>query len=192
MKWGYIFLVGICLCGAISCSKSPAEQKQSILALREMSDLVTVEYVVTKIIKANDNQTWYKAGDRKILMSCRASIKAGIDLSAIQADNISLTNKSITLQIPPAKIIALDMPAENIVVEYQDIDLFRSPFKAGERDALAAQAETQIRSGTEAMGILQTAEANAKQMLTDFLKRLGYTDIIIQTASNQSNNNKKD
>jgi Protein of unknown function (DUF4230) len=192
MKWGYIFLVGICLCGAISCSKSPAEQKQSILALREMSDLVTVEYVVTKIIKANDNQTWYKAGDRKILMSCRASIKAGIDLSAIQADNITLTNKSITLQIPPAKIIALDMPAENIVVEYQDIDLFRSSFKAGERDALAAQAEAQIRSGTEAMGILQSAEANAKQVLTDFLKRLGYTDIIIQTASNQLNNNKKD
>jgi Protein of unknown function (DUF4230) len=192
MKWGYIFLVGICLCGAISCSKSPAEQKQSILALREMSDLVTVEYVVTKIIKANDNQTWYKAGDRKILMSCRASIKAGIDLSAIQADNINLTDKSITLQIPPAKIIALDMPAENIVVEYQDIDLFRSPFKAGERDALAAQAEAQIRSGTEAMGLLQSAEANAKQVLTDFLKRLGYTDIIIQTASNQLNNNKKD
>lgn len=192
MKWRYIFFIGLCLCGAMGCSKSPAEQKQSILALREMSDLVTVEYVVTKIIKANDNQTWYKAGDRKILMSCRASIKAGIDLSAIQADNINLTNKSITLQIPPAKIIALDMPAENIVVEYQDIDLFRSPFKAGERDALAAQAEAQIRSGTEAMGILQSAEANAKQVLTDFLKRLGYTDITIQTAANQSNNNKKE
>jgi Protein of unknown function (DUF4230) len=192
MKWGYIFFIGICLLGVGSCGKSPAEQKLSILALREMSDLVTVEYVVTKIIKANDNQTWYKAGDRKILMSCRASIQAGIDLSAIQADNINLTNKSITLQIPPAKIIALDMPAENIVVEYQDIDLFRSPFKAGERDALAAQAEAQIRSGAEVMGILQSAEANAKQVLTDFLKRLGYTDIIVQTAANQLNNNKKD
>lgn len=183
MKWGYIFFIGICLLGIAGCGKSPAAQKQSILALREMSDLVTVEYVVTKIIKANDNQTWYKAGDRKILMSCRASIKAGIDLSAIQPESIEATNKSVVLTIPPAKIIALDMPAENIVVEYQDIDLFRSPFKAGERDALAAQAEAQIRSGVEAMGILQAAEDNAKQVLTDFLSRLGYQNITIRSGN---------
>jgi hypothetical protein len=192
MKRGYIFLVWVCLCCLGGCGKSPAEQKQSILAIREMSDLVTVEYVVTKIIKANDDKTWYKAGDRKILMSCRASLKAGIDLSAIQADNINLNKKSITLQIPPAKIISLDMPAENIVVEYQDIDLFRSPFKAGERDALAAQAEAQIRSGAEAMGIVQTAETNAKQFLNNFLERLGYTDITILTADTPIANPKKD
>jgi hypothetical protein len=192
MKRGYIFLVWVCLCSLGGCGKSPAEQKQSILAIREMSDLVTVEYVVTKIIKANDDKTWYKAGDRKILMSCRASLKAGIDLSAIQADNINLSNKSITLQIPPAKIISLDMPAENIVVEYQDIDLFRSPFKAGERDALAAQAEAQIRSGAEAMGILQTAETNAKQFLNNFLERLGYNDITLLTAGTPIANPKKD
>lgn len=192
MKWGYIFLVGICLLGTGGCGKSPAEQKQSILALREMSDLVTVEYVVTKIIKANDNQTWYKAGDRKILMSCRASIKAGIDLSAIQAENINLNSEQITLQIPAAKIISLDMPAENIVVEYQDIDLFRSPFKAGERDALAAQAEAQIRSGVEAMGILQSAEDNAKQFLHNFLQQLGYNDITIITAGSSTQKPQKD
>jgi hypothetical protein len=185
-------LIMLCMYTVMGCGKSPAEQKQQVLAIREMSDLVTVEYVVTKIIKANDNRTWYKAGDRKILMSCRASLKAGIDLSAIQADHINLNKKSITLHIPPAKIISLDMPAENIVVEYQDIDLFRSPFKAGERDALAAQAEAQIRSSAEAMGMLQSAEANAKQVLTGFLTRLGYTEIVLQTAPVQPNSLKKD
>ncbi len=157
-----------------------------------MSDLVTVEYVVTKIIKANDNKTWYKAGDRKILMSCRAYLKAGIDLSAIKEENIQADGKSISIQIPPAKLISLNMPPEDIIVEYQEIDLFRSPFKAGERDALSAQAETQIRSSTEAMGILQAANANAKNLITGFLKRAGYTSVIITTQGSITNKPKQD
>ena len=66
-----------------SCNKKE-EQLQQVLALRQMSDLATVEYVVTKIIKASDNKTWYKLGDRKILMSCKATLTAGIDLAAIK------------------------------------------------------------------------------------------------------------
>jgi hypothetical protein len=178
-----IFLGLLCCWLAAACGKSKLAKEQAILALRDMSDLVTAEYVVTKIIKASDDQTWYKAGDRKILMSCRASILAGVDLSAIEASNISLEGKSVTLRLPPAKLIAVNLPPENIVVEYQEIDFFRSPFKAGERDALAAQAESQIRAGAAAMGILQTAEANAKQFLTGFLQRLGYEQIIIQTGT---------
>jgi Protein of unknown function (DUF4230) len=157
-----------------------------------MSELATAEYIVTKIIKASDNQTWYKAGDRKILMSCRASIKAGIDLSAISEENIKIDGKNISLQIPGAKIISLNMPPEDIKVEYQEIDLFRSPFKAGERDALAAQAEAQIRNGAEVMGILQTADANAKSFVTDFLQRAGYTGITITSGNTPAAKPKKD
>ena len=67
-----------------------------VFALREMSELATVEYMVTKIIRASDDQTWYKIGDRKILMSCEASVKAGIDMSAIKEENISIDGKSIS------------------------------------------------------------------------------------------------
>jgi Protein of unknown function (DUF4230) len=176
----YIFLIVVC-CFTGSCGKSADAKQREILAIREMSELVTVEYVVTKIIKANDNKTWYKAGDRKILMSCRASLKAGIDLSAIKEENIQVDGKTISIQVPPAKLISLSMPPEDIIVEYQEIDIFRTPFKAGERDALATQAETQIRSSAEAMGILQTADANAKNLVTDFLKRAGYTTVNITT-----------
>jgi Protein of unknown function (DUF4230) len=177
----YIFLFACCWCITSGCGKPANARQREILAIREMSDLVTVEYVVTKIIKASDNKTWYKTGDRKILMSCRASIKAGIDLSAIKEENIQVDGKNISIQVPASKIISLNMPPENIVVEYQEIDIFRSPFKAGERDVLAAQAETQIRSSAEVMGILQTADANTNSIITDFLKRAGYKGITITT-----------
>jgi hypothetical protein len=184
----YLFLLVLCC----SCGKSNETRQREILTIREMSDLVTAEYVVTKIIKASDDKTWYKAGDRKILMSCRASIKAGIDLEAIKEEDIHIDGKNITIQIPPARIISLNMPPENIVVEYQEVDMFRSPFKAGERDALAAQAEAQIRNGAEAMGILQTANAHAKDFITGFLKRTGFTGITITSNNGTMPHPKKD
>jgi hypothetical protein len=178
-----LFLLMACWCCSSGCGKSAPAKQREILAIREMSELATAEYIITKIIKASDDQTWYKAGDRKILMSCRAYIKAGIDLSAISEDNIHTDGRNITIQIPQAKIISLNMPPEDIVLEYQDIDLLRSPFKSSERDALAAQAEVQIKNGAEATGILQTAEANAKSFLTDFLQHAGYTGITINTGN---------
>ena len=63
---------------------------QQVLGLQTMSDLATAEYVVTKIIKANDNKTWYKVGNRKILMSCKASLVAGIDLSKLTEKDIHI------------------------------------------------------------------------------------------------------
>lgn len=66
---------------ASGCSKNQ-QQKEILFSLREMSDLATVEYTITKIIKANDNKTWFKIGERKILMSCEAHIKAGVDMSS--------------------------------------------------------------------------------------------------------------
>jgi Protein of unknown function (DUF4230) len=191
MLRGYLFLLAAC-CGIGSCGKSADAQQREIMAIREMSDLVVVEYVVSKIIKANDDKTWYKAGDRKILMSCRAYLKAGIDLSAIKAEDIQIDGKSISIQVPPSKLLSLNMPPEDITVEYQEIDIFRSAFKAGERDALAAQAEAQIRSSAEATGILQTADTNAKTMIADFLKRAGFTTVNISTKGNINNKPKPD
>ncbi len=46
---------------SFSCNqKEKVEQKQLIPLIKELSDLATVEYVVTKIIKAKDNKTWFK------------------------------------------------------------------------------------------------------------------------------------
>ncbi len=151
-----------------------------------MTDLATVEYTVTKIIKANDNKTWFKVGDRKILISCEAHIKAGIDMSLIAENNFKIEGKNVQLRLPAPKIISLNIPAEKIKVEYQDISLFRDPYKAGERDQLAAQAQTQIRNSIDSLGILQQAKANTSLFVSNFLKRLGYENINITYTTPQS------
>jgi hypothetical protein len=170
---------------AASC-KRQHEQEPNILSLKEMADLATVEYTVTKIIKANDNQTWFKAGERKILMSCEANIKAGIDIGSVNKNNFKIDGKNVSVRLPEPKVISISIPAERIKVEYQDVGLFRDPYTASERNQLAAQAETQIRNSIDSLGILQQAKANTSLFVSNFLKRLGYENIDITYSSRQS------
>jgi Protein of unknown function (DUF4230) len=165
----------------VSCNtKSVPEQKQEILALKEMNELATAEYTITKIVKANDDKTWFKFGERKILISCTGIIKASIDLSSLKDENISINDKDITLYLPNAKIITLNIPAENIKVEHEQTGFWRDHFSNEEQNKLMVQAERQIRIASDSLGILQSAQTNAQSFISGFLKRLGYKTVSIQ------------
>ena len=174
-KLSLVILLLLSACG----KKDKGEEKPGILTLREMSDLATVEYTVTKVIKASDNKTWFKLGDRKILMSCEAHIKAGIDMSTIDKNSFKVTGKNIELALPPPKIISVSLPPEGIKTEYEEVGVFRDKFKTQDRDALAAQAEQQIKKSIDSLGILNQAKVNTSMFVTNFLRRLGYENISI-------------
>jgi Protein of unknown function (DUF4230) len=177
-KNSIILLVALSLL-LLSCKDNKEQQMQEVLALKQMSDLATAQYVVTKIIKANDNKTWYKPGDRKILISCKATLTAGIDLSAITADNVHITDKDIDLQLPHAKLISLNIKPEDVQKEYEAEDILRDPFTSEERNDLAIQAETQIKNSVPSLGILEAGEKNATLFITNFLTRLGYQKVTV-------------
>jgi len=176
-----ILLTGLML--FFSC-RQKEKAVDTVLQLKELSELATVEYSITKIIKASDDQTWYKIGDRKILMSCQASVKSGIDLSKLTAEDITINGDDISLTLPKATILSLNILPENIRTEFQEVGLFRSDFTAAERNQLMSQGETQIRNSIEATGILQTAESNASLFIGQFLRQLGYQHIDIRFDNN--------
>ncbi len=161
-----------------ACTKKP-DLKEKALSIKALSQLATVEYIVTKVIKANDNKTWFKPGDRKILMSCKASIIAGIDLSKIKDEQVNVDGKTIRITLPHAELIALKMRPEDIKVEYEGVSPFRSSFSVEEKNTLAAQGEKSIRKSIDSLGVLQTAEVNANLVVTNFLNRLGFQEVII-------------
>lgn len=159
--------------------KETIEERPGLLTLRDMSDLATVEYTVTKIIKASDNKTWYKLGNRKILMSCEAHIKAGIDMSLINESSFKISEKKIEVRLPQPRIISFSIPPEAIKTEYEEVGPFRDKFKTQDRDALAVQAQNQIKNSIDSLGILNQAKANTSLFVTNFLKKLGYLNINI-------------
>jgi len=150
------------------------------MMVKETGQLLTAEYTLTKIIKANDNKTWYKVGNRKILMSCEALVRAGINLENLAPADIQVTGDSISLLLPPPQFFSLSIPPDSIKVQYQEVDILRDPFSAAEREALLAQAEVQIRQTVDSLGILQTAGANARLYLQQLLANAGFNKVHIQ------------
>ena len=148
---------------------------QQVLGLQKMSDLATAEYVVTKIIKASDDKTWYKFGDRKILMTCKASLAAGIDLSKISEKDIEIDGQNIAMTLPHAKLLYVNIRPEDIKTAYQDVSVFRDNFSSQEKNELAAQAEKQITASADSLGIFEKRRISEHQ--DQFFKHQKYIAI---------------
>jgi len=168
----------ICACLLLACQQKP-KPEDMVLQLRELNELATVEYTVSKIVKASDDQTWYKVGDRKILMSCRAAVRAGIDISKLQSTDIEVSGKSISLQLPPAEILSVSIRPEDIRTEFEEVGIFRSDFTAAEKNQIMASGEAQIRQQVASTDILRDAETQASLLLGNFLRSLGFTEVKI-------------
>src|SRR3954469_11580176 len=165
-----------------TCKRKEKERDlpSTILAIQQTGKLATAEYTLTKIIRASDDQTWYKMGDRKILMSCEAHLKAGVDLQQINKNNFAVENDStIIVTLPHAQLLSVDIPPNKIQVAYQDIGVLRDPFSAAEREQLLAQAERQIKGLAASLGIMQTAEANAITYMQHLLQQAGYKNVSV-------------
>lgn len=174
-----IFLV---MAGLVSISCIGPSPKDKVLAITESAELGTVEYTVKKIIKANDLGEWYKVGDRKILFSVTAFLKAGIDLGGFTKDNISVDEMSstISLVLPHAKLLSFDMPAEEETLEYQKYGTFRQEFSVAERTELLKQGEESIRNDESLINdLIASAEKNAEDFFKAMLTNLGYNNVVI-------------
>ena len=163
----------------VSCKYFQPDKPEplSLMQLQEMADMATVEFTVSKIVKATNSPAWYKYGDRRILISCKARIIAGVDMSEMKDEDMEINGSTIRLEIPGAKLIALNMDPESISEEYVKTGFFRSPFSNEDRYDLLQQAEAQIRDSIEEMGIIQTAEANAVLFFESWLRLLGFESI---------------
>jgi hypothetical protein len=191
MKKGIYLLLSLTLTLIMSCGPTAEELAQKLAQqtekkLQQLNELGTVEYVVTKVVKADDNATWYKFGDRKIIFTCKAHLKAGIDLSELPKDSIRIdaAAKSVSLVLPKAKLLSCNMKPDDIRLVYEKTALVRSSFSNFERDAIMGQGEKNIMESVAELGILTDARNNAKMFLEAFLRQAGYNQIDIKFSQN--------
>ena len=153
--------------------------KREVQAISEMRQLGLVEYRVRKIVKADDEGEWYKIGDRKILLSCTAYLKAGLDLTSFDMDDVDVDRLAgrVTVSLPHAVLLSLDIPASEIRQEYDHVTMLRQSFSAEERNALLRQGEKQIRDSVPSLGILEKAEENAGKFFESVFSKMGFTTV---------------
>jgi hypothetical protein len=163
-----------------ACSPAPTPEPSAVVqTLQNLSELATTQFTVCKVITANDNLDWYKFGERKLLITCQATIKAGIDLGALEPKDVVVSGKSIRMTLPPPKILAVNIQPEHVKVVWQQIGWLRGPFTASETDALMSQAEQQMWAAGEALRMPEQAKLHTQSVVSNLLTQLGFTSVTL-------------
>jgi hypothetical protein len=190
MKKSIIFAI-VLLFACTSCRQNEVKilslqekMNAKVSELTEMNELGTVEYKVTKVVKASDDAKWYQFGDRKILFQCTAYLKAGVNLNKFDPSKVKVNEKekSVVVVLPKAELLSFNMPPESARMVYEKVSITRFDFSAQERNLLLQQGEKEIRDNVPTMGILQDAEKNAAAFFKSLLSQMGFESIIIKFA----------
>ena len=146
--------------------------------LKDLAELATVEYSVTKIVSHKD-LAWY--GDRKILIETAATVKAGIDLNEISDGDIRLEgDKGVAVLLPRPRILLFNMKPEHMREIFNESGVLRSDFSNEEKDALLSLGEKDIRAKVAAMDILERAARNACILVESWLGRMGFAAVRVE------------
>ncbi len=141
--------------------------------IQTLSDLVTVKYVVEKVVVLDDAK-WY--GESRVLLLAHGVVKAGIDLKQLKPDNIVVSGKKITIHLPPPVLTDAYLDDRRSQVIDHTTGLLREFDKDLEQTA-REQAVLDIRSAAIQNGIMNDANERAKLELALFLHEAGYQEI---------------
>jgi hypothetical protein len=152
-----------------------------ISSIRDLANLTTIEVVEYTIVDKGTDGGWlsWARGDSVQLFAV-AKIGAGVDLSQVTVRDVVLAEDGVVeLTLPAAEIqyVAVDNDATQVLD--RETGLFTKGDPQLETEARQVADEVLVQGALDD-GLLAEAEANAKEVLSDFLLGLGYRDVIVE------------
>jgi hypothetical protein len=141
--------------------------------IQTLSDLVTVKYVVEKVVILEDAK-WY--GENRVLLLAHGVVKAGIDLKRLKPGDVQISGKTIRIHMPPPQITDAYLDDSQTRVIDHTTGLLREFDKDLEQTA-RANAVDDIRRAARTDGILNDASQRAQLELALFLSQAGYDHV---------------
>lgn len=178
--------------GLLACDSTDEVVESEVYSIRAIGTLSTTEYTLGKVLHWNDDGEWYKFGDRRILISCKATVKAGINLNSMKDSDFTVKGKRIEIQLPPPEIVSFEMDPNHIRTEVTDVNGFRASFSQEEKMEVLKKGEEVIRKELQKLHILDEAEKNASQFIRDFYINQGFEEVIIHESSKAQRNKNLD
>lgn len=150
--------------------------------LTELSELGTVSYNVTKIVKGSKEGRKAILGKKSILYSITATLKAGIILKDLPSENviIDVNKKKVTLIIPHAKLLSMSIAPNDVEKIEENTGWLRKKFNHIEKQEIIVKGEDDIKNDLDKIGIINDAERNAKLFLESLMKNIGYKEVIVE------------
>ena len=185
IRISYLLAV-VLLCGA--CEN---DQRALVVGkIQAASKLATTEFTVDKIVHGSKVKkiSWViKLNETRFLAYSQAKIKAGVDLNKIKAEDIKIEGDIIELTLPPVEVINFSYPPNSFKLdeEITDTKKFLNKIRVEDQEHFFREAELDIRNNLEYMGIVETTQQHARNMITALLKTLQFKEIHIMFSSNE-------
>lgn len=151
---------------------SPFGTSTVLRQVQTLSQLVTVKYVMEKVVVLEDVK-WYPGGESRVLMLAHGIVKAGVDLGQIKPEDLSVTGKKVSIRLPPAQITDMYLDDRQTRIIERTTGLLRAFDKDLEQTA-RQHAVTDIRRAARTAGILKDADERAKAQLTSLFQQMGF------------------
>ena len=137
--------------------------------VRAVAKLVSSEMTVRDVVTYRNTRY---GSTKQALIVVTGKILAGIDLDEGTHVRIDSAERRITIIMPEAKILAVD------IVQLRTYDEQRglwNPFQPSDRDAIYGEVRQQLQRSAADMGIVAKANESAARMLTTMFSVDGYT-----------------
>ena len=152
--------------------------------IQSLSELVTVKYVVEKVVPYEDVKYFadlVPLGENKVILLAHGIVKAGVDLSQVQAGDVEVNATSISITLPAARVTDAYLDEKHTQVLDRQTGLFRS-FDKGLEQKVRQYALAEVSRGARQNGIEREANERARAQLTGFLKAIGFTEVEVRTG----------
>ena len=183
-KW----LLAACLTALLLPGCGPkADPETEVAKLFNQKKLDLVDYKVRKVLSYEDktNVLLLKFGSRKLLLSCVADVKAGLDFDSFNAETDITVDKnagSVSIKLPAPSITSFMVDVNDIKEEYNVTTGARKSINQEEKNMIVNQGREEIEKAIPELGILEDARESAVKRFTSLVEQLGFNDVKITFA----------
>ena len=151
-----------------------------IREVQSLARLETIQYTVEKVITAEINQGVFGPlfGDR-LLFVAHGYVIAGIDLSAIEAEDLRLEDGVLHVNLPDAEVFVATLKNDESYVYDRTTGILRKSDQDLETNARQV-AEAEILKAAIDDDILSQAQQNAEVYLERLFNTLGYQQVVFE------------
>jgi uncharacterized protein DUF4230 len=154
------------------------DQPTVVRQIQQLQRLETVRFSMDKIISGEHDNPYlpkFLAGDR-LLLVVHGDVIAGVDLSHLQPQDVSIHDRTISVRVPKSEILVTRIDNSKTRVYSRDTGLFSSADPNLESE-VRQEAERELQDAALQDNLLKTADDNARSTLSALLRSLGFTNV---------------
>jgi hypothetical protein len=144
-----------------------------IQQVQTLSELVTVKYVMEKIIIFEDVK-WY--GENRVMIVAHGIAKAGVDFGDLTPKDLTIEGTKVRIKLPRERLMDVYLDDKATQVIERTTGVLRQFDKDLEQNA-RRRAVDEMRVAARKNGILKDAKERAESQLVRFFKEIGFTEV---------------